>query len=58
MTGDVTLSHSAAVTVNRQPHEIRDRRSCPGLLDSFPILMLTQDLKQRAIVLKEFNPLD
>lgn len=29
-----------------------------AVLDSFPIWMLTQDLKQRAIVLKEFNPLD
>lgn len=41
------LSHSTAVILNAQPYERQNRRSCPGLLDSFAIYMLTQDLKQQ-----------
>lgn len=43
--GDVMLSHSIAVILNAQPYERQNRRKCPGLLDSFAIYVLTQDLK-------------
>lgn len=47
------LSHSTGVILNSQPYERQNRRSCPSLLDSFAILMLSQDLKQQATGLRE-----
>lgn len=53
--GGVMLSHSIAVILNTQLYERQNRRSCLGLLDSFAILMLTQDLKKQSIRLREFK---